>query len=51
MPTLASLGKRITAIEARNKRVEGDKAWETSYARRALLVAFTYASISLTCGQ
>ena len=47
MPTLASLEKRLTAIEARNRRVEGDKAWETSYTRRALLIAFTYASISL----
>jgi len=41
----ASLEKRVAAIEARNARVESDKAWETSFARRALLVLFTYAAV------
>lgn len=44
---LSELEKRISAVEARNKRVEGDKAWETSGARKILLVAFTYLSIGL----
>ena len=42
-----SLEKRIEEIESRNKRVEEDKAWETSYTRRLLLIAFTYVSIGL----
>mgnify|MGYP001578596773 CR=1 FL=1 len=44
---ITELEKRITAIEKRNKRVEIDKAWEMSYFRRTLLVAFTYLSIGL----
>jgi hypothetical protein len=37
--------KEIKALKERNKKVEADKAWETSYARRILLAAFTYAAI------
>lgn len=37
--------KRLRAIEARNKRVELDKAWETSWTRRLLLGALTYTII------
>ena len=36
------LNKRIEVIEARNKKVELDKAWETSSARRILIVTLTY---------
>lgn len=32
----------IAAIEERNKRVESDKAWETSKTRRALIAGLTY---------
>ncbi len=39
--------KRICAIEQRNKRVELDKAWETSIARRILISFFTYFIIVL----
>jgi hypothetical protein len=45
MASIKELEKRISAVEARNKRVESDKAWELSYARRALLIIFTYLSI------
>ncbi len=45
--TLNDLERRITTIEDRNKRVELDKAWETSIERRALLVIFTYLSIGI----
>lgn len=38
---------RIEKIEKRNQRVEWDKAWEGSLARRGLIVAFTYISIGL----
>lgn len=41
------LEKRISAIEARNRKVEKDKEWETSYTRRGLLITFTYIAISL----
>lgn len=39
---LKELEKRITDIENRNKRVEGDKAWETSSLRKFLIVVLTY---------
>ena len=34
--------KRINDIENRNKRVEGDKAWETSTLRKVLILILTY---------
>lgn len=37
----------MVKIEERNQRVETDKAWETSLTRRALLIIFTYLSVSL----
>lgn len=40
-------GKRIDEIELRNKRVEIDKAWETSWTRRALISVLTYFTIVL----
>lgn len=33
----------ITQIQERNKRVELDKAWETSWTRRGLIATITYA--------
>ena len=39
---MKDLEKRIEAIEARNKKVEADKAWETSMFRKVLIVVFTY---------
>lgn len=36
-----NLEKRIIAIEARNKRVELDKAWETSWTRKLVLFLVT----------
>lgn len=32
----------ITAIKERNKRVELDKAWETSAARKIIIAVLTY---------
>ena len=32
----------IKAIMERNERVEADKAWETSWERKAIIAAFTY---------
>jgi hypothetical protein len=37
-----TLIKRVEKLEARNKRVEADKAWETSLIRRASIAALTY---------
>ena len=39
--------QRLQKIEERNSKVEIDKAWETSFSRRFLLVFFTYLAISL----
>lgn len=47
MSSLKELEKRITEIEERNKRVEYDKAWETSYFRRIIIVVFTYLAIAV----
>ncbi len=45
--TLENLESRVTRIEERNKKVEGDKAWERSWARRILIALFTYLAISI----
>ena len=42
-----NLEKEISEIKERNKRVEGDKAWETSWTRRILLFCFTYIALGL----
>lgn len=39
---MKSVEDRIIAIEERNKRVEGDKAWETCTLRKVLIIVFTY---------
>ena len=36
------LEKRIEEIEKRNKRVETDKEWETSWIRRICIMILTY---------
>ncbi|PIP74571.1 MAG: hypothetical protein CO135_01125 [Candidatus Levybacteria bacterium CG_4_9_14_3_um_filter_35_16] len=45
MSNFEDLEKRLKNIEDRNKKVETDKAWETSLVRKALLITFTYLSI------
>jgi len=39
--------REIQDIKERNSRVEIDKAWETSWMRRALLILFTYLAIGV----
>jgi len=34
--------ERIEKLENRNKRVEADKAWETSWSRRLSIMTLTY---------
>jgi hypothetical protein len=41
------LEKRLLKIEKRNQEVELNKAWETSFLRRVLVILFTYLSIGL----
>ena len=36
------LNKRVMNIEIRNKKVETDKAWETSWTRKLLILILTY---------
>ncbi len=36
------LEKRIEKIEKRNKKVEEDKSWETSWTRRICIMVLTY---------
>jgi hypothetical protein len=38
---------RLCSIEARNERVEADKAWEISWARKLLIVVLTYFVVVL----
>ena len=39
---IKELEKRIMDIEKRNKKVESDKAWETSTLRKILIIVLTY---------
>lgn len=47
MANLQQLEKELNKIKERNKKVESDKAWEMSLARRALLTLFTYLAIGI----
>lgn len=40
-----SLEERIAALEARNKRVESDKGWETSWTRKIAIMILTYLTV------
>lgn len=44
---MRDLEKRINDIEARNKRVELDKRWETSFTRRISICILTYIVVLL----
>lgn len=46
-PTLSSLQKELDTIKLRNRRVEQDKAWETSTARKVAISILAYLTISL----
>lgn len=37
-----TIEERLSAIETRNKKVENDKAWETSWTRRISIMVLTY---------
>ncbi len=40
-----NLEKELIEIKQRNKRVEADKAWETSWSRKIVIALLTYAVI------
>lgn len=44
---ISDLKSRIEAIEKRNREVELNKSWEGSWARKLLIIIFTYLSIAL----
>ncbi len=44
---MQNLEQKIEQIEKRNQKVEGDKAWETSWSRKLLLTIFTYFAIGI----
>jgi ABC-type bacteriocin/lantibiotic exporter with double-glycine peptidase domain len=47
MNSVKDLEKRVKALEERNRRVESDKAWETSNTRKLIIAVFTYLAIAL----
>ncbi len=47
MATIQELEEEINKIKERNKRVELEKVWGTSWIRKILIAAFTYLVISL----
>lgn len=42
-----TIEQRIAAIEERNQRVEYDKAWESSWARKLSIIILTYIVVVL----
>lgn len=44
---MKDIEKRLEAIEQRNKKVELDKVWETSWLRKIIIAVLTYITIVL----
>jgi hypothetical protein len=40
-----SLEERVSKLEARNRKVEADKAWEVSWTRRLALMLLIYVTV------
>lgn len=47
MATIQELEKEIEKIKERNRRVETEKSWETSWTRRFIIAIFTYIVIAV----
>ncbi len=45
--TDADLRKEVALLKERNRKVEADKAWETSWTRRGIIAVFTYLAIAI----
>lgn len=50
MSQIVELEDRIKKIEARNREVEVNKAWETSWTRKFFIALFTYIAIAAYLG-
>lgn len=48
MNSLEELKKDVEEIKARNRKVELDKAWETSNFRKGLIAVLTYTLMVIT---
>ncbi|MFH1780111.1 MAG: hypothetical protein ABH803_03130 [Candidatus Micrarchaeota archaeon] len=44
---IKELEKIVKQIQARNARVENEKGWETSWARKIVIFILTYAAITI----
>lgn len=47
----SDIAKRLDALEARNKRVDVDKRWETSLERKVLIAILTYLVLAAYMGR
>lgn len=47
MTSIQQLEEEINRIKDRNRRVETEKSWETSWTRRVMVAIFTYIVISV----
>jgi hypothetical protein len=47
MVSIKKLEQEINSIKERNKKVEADKAWETSFARKIIISFLTYIVVVL----
>ncbi len=47
MNDFQQLSREIDSIKSRNKKVEADKAWETSLSKKVLIATLTYFVIVL----
>lgn len=47
MTVTQDLEKEIEKIKERNKRVEAEKAWETSWSRKFVIAGVTYFTIAV----
>ena len=47
MNDLEKIKQEIEQIKKRNKRVEADKAWETSVLRKIIILILTYVVIAI----
>lgn len=47
MATIQELEEEINRIKERNRRVETEKSWETSWTRRFMIAIFTYIVIAV----
>lgn len=47
MATIKELEEEINKIKERNRRVETEKSWETSWTRRFMVAVFTYVVVSI----